>query len=217
MLPQSLAAPLQKSLSVAALALLAGGCATTGVQNANGVAATTLDPGTRGPVSGVGIESHDIVAMTDQMMRDMLGSGRLAGQVPPPRVIVDSSHFVNDSAQPINKNLITDRLRVSLNRSAQGRMNFVGRQYARMVDEERALKRQGVTDVGTIGLTKAQMGADYRLGGRMASTEGRSPRSGLVQRYNQITFEMVDLESGEIVWSGIYEFARSAADDVVYR
>ena len=32
-----------------------------------------------------------------------------------------------------------------------------------------------------------------------------------------ITFEMVDLETGVIVWSNVYEFERVAADDVVYR
>ncbi len=206
-----------RTLSIATiLAALASGCVTA-PPNANGVAAMTIDPGTRGPVSGVGIENQDIVAMTDQMMRDMLASERLAARTPPPRVIVDAASFVNDSAQPINKNLITDRLRVALNRSSQGRLSFVSRQHARIVEEERALKRQGVTDVGTTGLTKAQMGADYRLGGRIASSEARSSKSGLVQRYNQITFEMIDLESGEIMWSGMYEFARSAADDVVYR
>jgi hypothetical protein len=39
----------------------------------------------------------------------------------------------------------------------------------------------------------------------------------MIQRYNQITFEMIDLERGTVAWSGIYEFARAAADDVIYR
>jgi penicillin-binding protein activator len=85
-----------------------------------------------------------------------------------------------------------------------------------MVATERQLKRTGATDRGTSGLTRAQIGADYRLGGRISSIDSRS-QSGAVQRYNQIVFEMVDLESAEIVWSGIYEFARAAQDDVIYR
>ena len=76
------------------------------------------------------------------------------------------------------------------------------------------LKRSGTTDVGTTGLTKAQLGADYRLSGKINSLDSRNTKSGLVQRYTQISFEMTDLESGEIVWSGIYEFSRAAADDV---
>lgn len=196
---------------------LTSGCAASRIAHADGYAAVELDPSVKGPVSGVGIEGQDVVAMTDQMVRDMLQTPTLAGRTKPPRVIVDGEYFANDSSQALNKNSITDRLRVALNRSSQGRMTFVGRNYARMVQEERDLKRAGVTDAGTTGLTRAQSGGDFRLGGRISSLDSRSTRSGLVQRYNQIVFEMVDLESGEIVWSGMYEFARAAADDVVYR
>ena len=205
-------------VSIAMLGVfLSGGCATTGVQNSAGVAPQTLDPSQRGPVGGVGIEGNDIISMTDQMMRDMLANRELAGRNPAPRVIVDAEYFVNESAQPINKNAITDRLRVGLNRASQGRMVFVGRNYSAMVQKERDLKRHGVTDVGTTGLTKAQAGADYRMGGRITSVDQRNAKTGMQQRYNQITFEMVDLETGVIVWSGLYEFLRSGADDVIYR
>jgi PBP1b-binding outer membrane lipoprotein LpoB len=181
------------------------------------VAPVDVDPTVRGPVAGVGIEGQDIIAMTDRMMRDMLASPELARRQVAPRVIIDGEYFVNDSSQIINKNAITDRLRVNLNRASQGRMSFVGRQYARMVGEERDLKRQGVTDMGTTGLTRAQAGADFRLGGRLASLDSRNPKTGVQQRYTQITFSMVDLESGVLVWEGIYEFSRASADDIIYR
>jgi hypothetical protein len=168
-------------------------------------------------VSGVGIGGKDIMAMTDLMARDLLATPTIAGRSVAPRIIVDSAYFVNESSQPINKNLITDRLRVGLNRASQGRMAFVGRENAAMVEQERELKRSGTTDVGTTGLTRAQAGVDFRLTGRINSLDSRSTQTGVIQRYNQISFEMVDLESGIIVWSGIYEFERAAADDVVYR
>jgi PBP1b-binding outer membrane lipoprotein LpoB len=168
-------------------------------------------------VAGVGIEGQDIVSMTDRMMRDMMSNPTLAAAQRPPQIIVDGEFFENESAQRLNKNAITDRLRVGLNRNAQGRMVFVGRHYAGMVAQERDLKRQGVVDQATTGLTKAQAGGDYRLGGRISSVDSRNPSNGMVQRYNQIIFEIVDLERGTIVWSGIYEFARAAQDDIVYR
>lgn len=199
-------------------ALLLGGCAIA-PPNASGVRTAELNPAVAGPVQGIGIEGQDVVSMADQMMRDMLGSPRLTqpAQGKVPRVIVDAQYFANDSSQPINRNIITDRLRVSLNRAAGGRMQFIGRQYVGAVEAERALKRSGTTDVGTTGLMKATLGADYRLGGRIASLDQKSTRTGLVQRLTQITFEMFDLESGEIVWSGMYDMSRAAADDVVYR
>lgn len=184
--------------------------------NASGLATIELDPSTRGPAGGVGIEGQDIMAMTDQMMRDMLQNPLLANNVRPPQVILDAAYFQNLSAQRLNVNIITDRLRVGLTRAAQGRMVFVSRESFGMVAQERELRRTGRVDVGTAGRTRAQAGGDYRLVGKINSLDQRS-RSGIVQRYNQITFEMVDLERGVIVWSGQYEFARASADDVVYR
>jgi penicillin-binding protein activator len=207
---------LRTKLALSCATALLSGCVATGPYD-SGAAPQTLNPAQRGPVGGVGIEGSDIIAMTDMMMRDMLGNAQLAGRNPAPRVIVDGGEFVNESMQPINKNAITDRLRVGLNRAAQGRMSFISRQHAAMVQQERDLKRQGVVDVGTSGLTKAQAGADYRLVGRISSVDARNAKTGLQQRYNQIIFEMIDLETGSIVWSGMYEFARSAADDVIYR
>jgi len=198
---------------------LATGCATTyPVVNAPGTPTTYQDPGTRGPLSGVGIEANDIVSMTDRMMRDILASPMFASPAQrAPRVIIDAQYFSNESASRLNKNSITDRLRVSLNRASQGRLVFVGREYAGMVEQERQIKRQGVVDRATTPMAGAQLGSDYRLGGRVTSLDARSPTTGQISRYNQITFEMIDLETGQIVWSGIYEFLKTAQDDVIYR
>ena len=183
-----------------------------------GMKVQELDPSQRGPVSGVGIESQDIIGMTDRMVRDMLSNPQLAGRATAPRVIVDDQYFTNESSQRLNKRIITDRLRVNLNRASNGRMMFVGREFAAMIAQERELKREGVTDVGTTGLTKAQAGVDFRLTGRITSEDSAAQDgTGRIQRFNQITFEMVDLESGVIVWSNLYDFARVAADSVVYR
>jgi PBP1b-binding outer membrane lipoprotein LpoB len=174
-----------------------------------------VDPSVPGPVSGVGIEGHDIVSMTDQMMRDMLSEPALAARTVPPRVVIDSSNFRNTGSQAVNRDLITNRLRVSLNRAAKGRMVFLTRTDLSMVQEERDLKDQGVVDAGTLG-NGQMLGADFRLRGEIASADAHSTRTGLIQRYNQITFEMVDMK-GQIIWSGQYEFERAAADDVLYR
>ncbi len=53
---------------------------------------------------------------------------------------------------------------------------------------------------------------------RTATREAaRNATTGMIQRYTQVTFEMIDLENGTIVWSNLYELSRSAADSVVYR
>lgn len=60
-----------------------------------------LDPTSRGSVSGVGIESRDIDSMADQVLRELMSRPDLVGSQVPPRVVVDSEKFTNNSAQRI--------------------------------------------------------------------------------------------------------------------
>lgn len=202
-----------------ASAVFLAGCTTytTRVDNAPGRPTQYADPGTPGPMRGVGIESQDIVSMTDRMMRDILANPTLASRTPPARVIVDAEYFRNEGSSPINKNILTDRLRVNLNRAANERMIFVGRIYVEPVEKERELKDQGVVDQGTIPQAPATMGADYRLVGRITTLDSIDPSTGMTSRYHHITFEMVNLETAQIVWSGAYEFKKLAQNDIIYR
>ena len=196
-------------------AVLVAGCQTTGVQNVAGTPTNYQDTRTAGLVRGTGIESQDIKSMVDKMVRHMLANPTLAGAAEPPRVIVDSAYFDNQSSQRIDKDLLIGDLASSLHRAANGRILFVNRARADMVEKERALKRAGKTDVGTVGLTRAVAGADYRLSGRITSQDAR--RRGTEQRYMHILFEMTDLESGIIVWSNEYDFKKAGRQGVVYR
>lgn len=182
-------------------------------------ASSTVYRDTNSPdaVRGVGTESQDIVSMADAMMRDLLTVPQLMSNATPPRVIVDSKYFRNESSEIIDKSLITDRIRVGLNRAAMGKIMFIGREYSEMVELERDLKDSGKVDVGTTGRTRAQAGADYRLVGRIGTRDAIDTRTGTTSRFSQYTFELIDLEYGSIVWSNLYEFKKENRDDVVYR
>ncbi len=203
-------------LAAVAIATLATACASS-PPNAGGMRTVDYDPAMVGPVQGVGLEGHDIVNMSDQMVRDMLANPQIGGNAANPRVIIDAEYFNNESAQRINPSIFTDNLRVNLQRAASGRIRFVSRESFDMVAGERDMKRSGVTDAGTLVPAKAQLGADYRLRGRITSTEQIQASAGVIQRYNQVVFEMVDLENSEIIWTGMYNVARAGADDVIYR
>mgnify|MGYP000435629612 CR=1 FL=1 len=206
-----------KVLFLSFMVFLLTGCTVydSNVNNVSGRPTVYSDPSTVGRISGVGIESQDITSMSDLMMRDILATPVLAGRTNSPRVIVDSEYFVNESSSRINKNIITDRLRIQLNRAARGRMLFIGRHYSQMVEHERKIKRQGLVDEGSIGLTRKMAGADFRLGGRITSLDARG--SAGVSRFHQIIFEMIELETGAIVWSNMYDFKKTAQDDIIYR
>lgn len=202
---------------VGTLTALLVACSGTQIDNRAGRATQTEDARTAGRVQGVGLESQDIMAMTDQMMRDIMNSPQLVNREQAPRIILDSQYFSNESSNRVNLNMLTDRLRISLNRAANGRLVFVGREHADMVEQERALARSGAVDGGTIRTTAATAGGDFRLVGRVMSLDAMDVNSQERSRYHQISFELMDLELGTYVWSGLYEFRRTAQDDIIYR
>jgi hypothetical protein len=77
------------------------------------------------------------------------------------------------------------------------------------------LEVSGMVSEGTQGETKQALGFDYRLGGEIVSIEddGADPKTGAQSRYYQITFELMERGSTVIVWSGIYEFKKTAQGD----
>ena len=179
--------------------------------------ATYVDTAVQGPVAGVGVESQDIDGMVDTMARDLLATPQVVSRSVAPRIVLDDSEFMNKGFQAMDKSMITDSLRVKLNRASQGRMVFLDYAHIGMVQNARDSKRSGATDVGTTGLTQAVAGVDFKLTGAIHQLNGKNLNTGAVQRLTQVTFEMTDMESGALVWSNEYKFQKSGADDVVYQ
>jgi hypothetical protein len=183
-----------------------------------GQPAVDLDPNSRGLVSGTGLEMRDIIGMSDRIVRDLFQRPDIVGTPTPPRIILEGSRIQNKSSQRIDTDLLSDQLRSQLIRAAAGRMRFLSRENLGIVAEERELKREGQTDVGTRGLTRAVAGADYRLVGRITSQDARNNSTGMQQRGMQVIFELIDLETTETVYiSEPYVILRAQSDDVVYR
>ena len=182
-----------------------------------GTQATELDPNGRGAISGIGIESRDIDGMADMVLRDIMQRPDIMNRPEPPRIIVDHNDFRNESMQRMNAKLVTDTLRSALNRTSAGSVRFINRANMQRIQEERELKRQGQADVGTLG-TGNISGSDYFLTANMVSLDTRDGKTGIQQRRTQITFELIEVETGDIVYtSEPYVTLRAAAEDVVYR
>ena len=75
-------------LAAAAVAALAG-CASSGVQNPSGMPVTEMRPDERGFVAGTGVESQDLVAVTDKMARSILNVRQISNAQGTPRIVLD--------------------------------------------------------------------------------------------------------------------------------
>src|SRR5262247_2355 len=93
------------TMPVAALAVagLISGCASTGVKNPSGVPVTRMKPDEQGFVAGTGVESQDLVAVTDKMARSILAIQQIANSPKPPIIVLDPVN--NETRFPINKDI----------------------------------------------------------------------------------------------------------------
>lgn len=185
--------------------------------NADGIRAHYVNPTDTSQPSGIGIESGDIVAVTDKMISEILNIPIFLEAKFPPKIVVDAAYFKNEGTGRIDKNMITDRIRAGLNQSAKGRLSFINRDNLDMLLQELKLKQSGVVKSDSQGDFESQIAAvDYRLGGRL-NTRDIVTNSGELSRYHQIVFEIFEIKTGSIIWTGIYEFKKKSQDDVIYR
>lgn len=193
------------------------GCSPATDSRSSGMAASHRDIEDSSHPTGVGIDSSDIVGMTDALMHDILAASFVGKLERPPKVVIDAQYFINESSSRINKNLITDRLRVALNKASQGKIIFVRREGMQLMFHEKMLAQAGITaDDGSIASGQLT-GADYRLAGRIATLDTIDPRTGVQSRYHQILFEIIDLRSGAIAWTDSYNFKKIGQEDIIYR
>ena len=200
------------SLSCVAVAGLLAGCAS-GVQNPHGVSVTEMRPDERGFVAGTGIESQDLVTVTDRMSRSILGIPQIARAQTPPSVVLEP--VVNNTRFPINKEIFLTRIRVGLNRAAIDRVSFLDREMMKTLERERALKQSGQVTASADPNVVEFKGADYFLTGKLS---GLSQRTGAgTSDYILYSFRLTDARTSEIVWEDSAEIKKEGVADAAYR
>ncbi len=188
-------------------ALLLAGCAS---ENYAGKPAKPMDPGERGFVAGTGIESQDLVQVTDKMARSILGTPQIANAKNPPTIGL--LPVENNTRFPIQKDIFNKRIQALLNSRCAGKVVFVARERLEAVKREKSMKAAGeVTNTGE----KPLLGADFFLTGELtglssASSAGRSD-------YVLYTFKLIDAENSAIVWEDMAEIKKQGLDDASYR
>jgi len=201
------------NLGLAALVALASGCASSGVKNPSGTPVTEMKADERGFVTGTGVESQDLVAVTDKMSRGILGVDRVARAATPPNVVLEP--VVNETRFPINKDIFLTRIRASLNSKAQGKVVFLAREQMAALEKERELKRSGQVTASSDPTVQEFKGADYFLTGKLQGMTTKAKAG--VSDYVLYTFQLIDARSSVIVWEDLSEIKKQGLEDAAYR
>jgi len=175
----------------------------------SGASMKRVDPSADDELGGTLIDSADVIAATesagDDLARVLLASSRND-------MVVAFSTIKNESIQPFNTALLTDRMRNSLVRKTSPRVKYLAREHIDEILRERQGKREGVY-VGKE--TKGLLGADFLLTGRINSLSKRF--EGDRADYFQLNFQLVDAEDSTIVWTDSYEFKKVGDAGVIYQ
>lgn len=202
-------------VSTAAFGLvLLSGCATSsGVQNPSGVPVTEMRADERGFVAGTGVESQDLVAVTDKMARSILGIAEIANARVTPRIVLEP--VVNETRFPINKDIFLTRIRTQLNAGAMGKVRFLDREMMKTLERERALKQAGQVTASADPNVVEFRGADFFLTGKLQGLSTRTSKG--VGDYVLYSFRLTDARTSEIVWEDSAEIKKQGLEDAAYR
>ena len=189
------------------------GCASQGVQNPSGVPVTEMKADERGFVAGTGVESQDLVAVTDKMVRGILGIPEIAHATTTPRVVL--SPVINETRFPINKDIFLTRIRAELNEKATGRVRFLARDQMAALERERDLKQSGAVTSSSDPHVVEFKGADYFLTGKLQGLTTKTSQG--TSDYILYSFQLIDARTTEIIWESSAEIKKQGLEDAAYR
>jgi penicillin-binding protein activator len=194
-------------------AVLVAGCASSGVKNPSGVPVTRMNADEQGFVAGTGVESQDLVAVTDKMARSVLSIPQIAGAATPPVVVLDPVD--NQTRFPINKEIFLTRIRSELNSKCRGKVMFLARDRMAALEKERNLKREGAVTASSDPSVQEFKGTDYFLTGTLQGLSTRTKAG--TSDYILYAFQLIDARTSAIVWEDNAEIKKQGLEDAAYR
>lgn len=203
----------RSSLAMVALAGIVSGCASSGVKNPSGVPVTQMRPDEQGFVTGTGVESQDLVAVTDKMARSILGIPQIANAQGTPRIVLEP--VKNETRFPINKDMFLTRIRIELNKKSTGKVLFLARENIATLEHERALKQSGQVSSSSDPSVNEFKGADYFLTGSLQGLTTHT--SAGTADYILYSFRLIDSRSTDIIWEDSAEVKKEGLVDAAYR
>jgi PBP1b-binding outer membrane lipoprotein LpoB len=204
----------QTLAAAVALAGFAAGCASSsGVKNPSGIPVTQMRPDEQGFVAGTGVESQDLVAVTDKMARSILTTPQITNAQGTPRVVLDP--VINETRFPINKDIFLTRIRAELNTKARGKVIFLARERMAALEHERQLKQSGQVTSSSDPNVVEFKGADFFLTGKLSGLSTRTAAG--TSDYILYTFQLVDARTTDIIWEDSAEIKKQGLEDAAYR
>jgi len=200
-------------LAPSVLAAIFTGCASSGVKNPSGIGVTEMRADEKGFVAGTGVESQDLVAVTDKMARSILDTPQVRNAHSPPVVVLDP--VMNETRFPINKDMFLTRIQVLLNSKCEKKVQFLARDRLAALERERDLKRSGQVTSGSDPNVVEFKGGDFLLTGKLQSLTTRNSRG--ISDYVLYSFELVDARTTAIVWQDFAEIKKQGLEDAAYR
>ena len=167
----------------------------------------------RGFVAGTGIESQDLVTVTDKMARDILSVPEIAGAQGIPRIVL--LPVENNTRFTINKDIFLSRIRGQLNEKARNKVRFLARDRIAALEQERQLKQTGQVTSSSDPNVQEFKGADFFLTGRL---EGMTTRTSAgTSDYVLYSFQLIDPRTSDIIYEGQHEIKKQGLEDAAYR
>lgn len=204
----------RNSLAILATAGVLVGCASSsGVKNPSGVPVTNMRPDEQGFVAGTGVESQDLVAVTDKMAHSVLSTPQIANAQGTPRIVLEP--VINETRFPINKDIFLTRIRAELNTKARGKVIFLAREHMAALEHERQLKQSGQVTASADPNVVEFKGADFFLTGKLSGLSTRT--SAGTSDYILYTFQLIDARSSDIIWEDSSEIKKQGLEDAAYR
>jgi len=188
------------------------GCAS-GVSNPSGIPVTEMQSDERGFVTGTGIESQDLVSVTDKMARSLVNTPEINDFSGIPRIVLDP--VINNTRFPIQQGIFLTRIRSLLNSRTRGKMRFLARERMDALRAEREMKRTGELTSSSDPNVQEFKGADFFLTGKL---DGQTTRTSAgTSDYVLYSFQLIDARTSEIIWEDFSELKKQGLEDASYR
>ena len=181
------------------------GCATTPSSHTQ-----VIMPDQDDGMGGTGVDAEDVRVVGRKMAISILEVPEIMKAQGMPRIallpVKNSTRFI------INKDILTTKIRIELNKNATGNVRFLARDRMEDILAERKSKREGLVTSSSEGELK---GVDFYLTGEMTGISKGA--EGNRSDYVLMSFQLIDPETSDIVWEDSYEFKKVGSAGVVYQ